>query len=239
MDVPEFVMRELEALGVALAPASLERLGEFLSLLLEANTRVNLTAVREPEAAWRRLIIDSLTLLPWLEQFEAGAGLIDIGSGGGLPGIPIAIARPDLKVTLLEATGKKVRFHESAIDRLGLTRVRSFQQRAETLGQDRAHRQQYDVAVSRAIGPMSEVLEYSLPLVKVDGLVLAMKGPKVEQELAGAGDALAKLGAGELQVFDAYPPSFDNDLVVVAVGKQSATPGAYPRLPGVPRKEPL
>lgn len=237
--VPDFVRNDLQKLGLTIDDDRLARLAAYLHLLLDVNRRINLTAIREPDAAWRRLIIDSLTLLPGLEPIPAGSRLIDIGSGGGLPGVPVAIARPDLKVTLLEATGKKARFLQQCADELPLPNVDVLAARAEEAGQDPARRQRYDVAVSRAVGPMPEVLEYSLPLVKVGGLVLAMKGPQVEQELDAAGDALSLLGAGDLQVFEAYPASFGQDLVIVSIRKDRPTPKAYPRRPGTPRHDPL
>jgi 16S rRNA (guanine527-N7)-methyltransferase len=237
--VPEFVREDLEGLGFELPEVLLDRLASFLALLLETNERINLTAVRDADEAWRRLIVDSLTPLPGLDDLDEGATLIDVGSGGGMPGIPLAIARPDLRVTLLEATGKKARFLESACRDLGLENVDVVPQRAETAGQDANHRERYDAAVCRAVGPMNVLLELCLPLVRIGGSLLAMKGPKAEEELQRAGDALDKLGAGELQVFDAYPETFANDLVIVQVAKDRATPKGYPRPPGVPKHDPL
>jgi 16S rRNA (guanine527-N7)-methyltransferase len=234
--VPDFVHADLDALGMAIDAEALAKLADYLARLLEANRQMNLTAVREPDAAWRRLIIDSLTPLPWMENLPPQATVIDIGTGGGLPGVPLAITRPDLRFTLLDATGKKVRFLEGCIEALGLSgSVRAIQDRAETLGHRGPHREHYDLAISRAIGHMSEVLEYSLPLVRVGGRVLAMKGPRAEQELEEAGDALSILGGGELEVFDAYPESFDNDLVIISVTKDRPTPKGYPRAPGTPK----
>jgi len=109
----------------------------------------------------------------------------------------------------------------------------------EDVGQDPAHRATYDVAVSRAVGPLPVVLEYSLPLLAKGGTMLAMKGPKAEQELRDSGDAMVTLGAGEVTVVDAYPESFDNELVIVMVTKEDATPKDYPRPSGTPKKEPL
>ncbi|QDU33955.1 Ribosomal RNA small subunit methyltransferase G [Poriferisphaera corsica] len=238
-NIPQFVRDDLARLEISIDESELTQLAQFLDMLLDANTRMNLTAIRDRDAAWSRMIIDSLTLLPGLENVEAGSRVIDIGSGGGLPGIPLAIARPDLNITLLDATGKKVDFHNQAITTLELNNCQSIQNRAETLGQEKQHRAQYDLAVSRAIGKISEVLEYSFPLLKVGGRMLAMKGPAVEQELAVASDALSILGAGELFIFDAYPESFDNNLVVVSVLKESPTPKDYPRLPGIPKQCPL
>ena len=237
--VPEFVRQDLEGLGFALPEMLLDRLASYLALLLETNERMNLTAVRDVDEAWLRLIVDSLTPLPGLDDLDEGGTLIDVGSGGGMPGIPLAIARPDLRVTLLEATGKKARFLESACRELALENVDVVPQRAETAGQDANHRERYDAAVCRAVGPMNGLLELCLPMVRTGGRLLAMKGPKAEQELQRAGDALDKLGAGELQVFAAYPETFANDLVIVQVAKDRATPKGYPRLPGVPKHDPL
>jgi 16S rRNA (guanine527-N7)-methyltransferase len=237
--VPEFVPDALSALEIGLSDSTLQALAQYLDALLDANERVNLTAIRQRDAAWHRLIIDSLTVLPGVDQLEAGSHVIDVGSGGGLPGIPLAIARPALNVTLLESTGKKVRLLNEFIASLSLGNCVATQQRAETLGHDPAHREQYDAAVSRAIGDVSAVLEYSLPLVRMGGRVLAMKGPKVEQELDKAGDALDVLGAGDLQVIDAYPPSFDNDLVIVSIIKARPTPELYPRNASRMKQKPL
>lgn len=248
MSIPDFVHQDLEALGFEIPGEVLDRLEQYLDLILEANKTTNLTAIRHREQAWSRLIVDSLTPLPGLpeplddESLAAGHSsgkLVDIGTGAGLPGIPLAIARPDLEVTLIEATGKKINFLNHVIQSLGLDNTKAVQERVETLGRDPAHRQRYDVAVSRAVGPMPVVLEYSLPLLRVGGAVLAMKGPKAERELEDSSDALMKLGAGEVAVIDAYPESFDNELVIVSVIKADATPKEYPRLPGVPKKEPL
>jgi len=239
MEIPDFVRADLLQLDIALNDEALQRLGRYLQLLLEANRRFNLTAVREPEAAWRRHIIDSLTVLPGLEPLAPGAGVIDVGSGGGLPGIPLAIARPELSMTLLEATGKKAKFLQSCITDVPLANVQVVNARAEQAGQDEAHRERYDAVVCRAVGPMRELLEYTLPLARLGGVLLAMKGPSVEGELADAGDALDILGAGEIEVYGAYPDEFGQDTVIVQVGKDRPTPAKYPRAAGLPRQMPL
>lgn len=237
--IPNFIHQELHQLDIELTPAQLDQLARYLALVLDENRTTNLTAVRDEDAAWRRLIIDSLTVLPGLDELEPGSRVIDVGSGAGLPGLPVAIARPNLKVTLLESTGKKADFIQRAIHALGLTNAAVLQDRAETVGQSPQHREMYDACINRAVGPMNVLLEFALPLVMVGGRVLAMKGPRVEEELGEAGDALSILGAGDLAVIDAYPESFGNDLVIVSIIKESATPPEYPRLPGVPKKQPL
>ncbi len=238
-EVPEPVRPLLSRLGVELEDAQLDQCAHFLSLLLEANRRFNLTAIRDPAEAWPRHIVDSLTALFALQSLESGDRLIDVGAGGGLPGIPLAIARPDLQVTLLEATGKKARFLESCVEALGLTHVSVVNDRAETIGQRSEHRQRYDVAVCRAIGPMNVLLELTMPLIRVGGMLVAMKGPKAEEELRACGDGLETLGAGQVNVFDAYPEDAPWDTVIVTVCKERPTPQAYPRLPGVPKQSPL
>jgi len=244
MPIPDFVHADLDALGFEMPPEVLAKLEAYLDLILKANETTNLTAIRHREQAWSRLIVDSLTPLPGLLPENENSGdieikLIDIGTGAGLPGIPLAIARPDVAVTLIEATGKKIAFLQSVIDALELANITAVQERAENVGQDSSFRGRFDVAVSRAVGPMPVVLEYSLPLLKLGGRMLAMKGPKAESELEASGDALLKLGGGEVEVFEAYPESFDNELVIVSVMKESATPSEYPRLPGLPKKFPL
>ncbi len=237
--VPDFIRADLDKLELSIADDQLEALAHYLHLLLETNQRTNLTAVKDPDTAWRRLILDSLTLLPGLEMLEAGNTVIDVGTGGGLPGIPLAIARPDLSFTLIDATGKKVAFLQSCVEALGLKNVRPIQNRAEVLGHDPEHRQKYHLATVRAVGKVAEIAEYCIPLIKTGGRMLAMKGAAAESELADAGDALAVLGAGDLALIDAYPEGFDSELILISIVKDRPTPREYPREPGTPRKTPL
>lgn len=237
--VPDFVREDLSRLEIPLAEPILQQLARYLDLLLETNEKFNLTAIRDRDQAWRRHIIDSLTLLPFIADVPAGARAVDVGSGGGLPGIPMAIARPDLLVTLIEATGKKAAFLQRCATELPLPQTRVIHERAEKIGQLPQHRQQYDVALCRAIGPMTELLEYTLPLLKLEGILLAMKGPSVADELEAAADAMAILGAGEMQVIDAYPEGFGQNTVIVQMVKERPTPKQYPRLPGTARQDPL
>jgi len=237
--IPDFVQIELNELEIELTPDQLDQLDRYLALVLDENRQTNLTAVREVDMAWRRLIIDSLTVLPGLDELEQGDTVIDVGSGAGLPGIPVAIVRPGLKLTMLESTGKKADFIQRCIDTLGLSNASVINDRAETIGQSPRYREQFDACINRAVGPMNVLLELSLPLVKVGGRLLAMKGPRAEQELDDAGDAMTILGVAELAVIDASPESFGNDLVIVSIIKGEPTPNEYPRLPGVPKKDPL
>ncbi|MBI1371933.1 MAG: 16S rRNA (guanine(527)-N(7))-methyltransferase RsmG [Phycisphaera sp.] len=232
---PAIFTEQCDAIGLKLTDDEVAQLGRFLHLLLETNKRFNLTGIKDPDVAWLRHVLDSLSVFPCLEGVET---LADVGTGGGLPGIPLAIVRPDMRVTLMEATGKKANFCIDTAKALGLKNVAVVNERAETIGQDRRYRAHFDAAIARAVGPMNVMLELTLPLVKIGGRVLAMKGRSVEDELRDIGDALVVLGGGEIAVFDALP-GVEDEAVIVQVAKERTTISTYPRRPGIPKQEPL
>ena len=202
--------------------------------LLDWNQRINLTAVREPSAVDELHFADSLACL--LEPLPAGALVLDVGAGAGLPGLPLKIARPDLRLTLLEATGKKARFLEHVVSVLGLEGVTVVNERAETYAA--AAREAFDVIVARALAALPTLLELTLPFCRLGGAVLAMKkGAALGEEVASAGRALQVLG-GELAPEHTYDLAGEQRAIVV-VRKVRPTPPQYPRRPGVPAKNPL
>lgn len=229
---PEF-LDHLRSLRIDLDPGDIERFGEFLSLLLEANRKFNLTAIANPADAWVRHIADSLTLLPYLNS-SAAQSVIDIGSGGGLPGMPLAIAMPDVRFTLLEATGKKAAFLVSTARKLSLENVRVINDRAETLGRDNEHhREHYDVAIARAVGRLAVLTELAAPLVKVGGQIFAIKGEKAPQELDEAKQALHMLHCRHVETVRHETGN------VIVIEKMRQTPRIYPRRSGEPKHAPL
>ncbi len=245
---PESFLAAAAEMGISFDEGDVQRLGRYLAMLLEANALVNLTAIRDAGEAWHKHIFDALTLLPLLAELspreaekEADAAadaarplrLIDVGTGGGIPGIPLAIAAPNVHVTLLEATGKKVEFLRAATEALGLTNTTVVQDRAETIGQDRAHRETYDVAVARAVGHLAMLAELIVPLVRRGGVALAVKGEQAERELAEAGVALGKLGGRAAGV--AQTPTGR----IIVIEKATLTPRTYPRRSGEPKRAPL
>lgn len=231
--MPPAVAAALAAMGIELEPGDAERMRAYLGALREANARFNLTAITDPALMWERHVQDSLSLLPFLASGEARE-VIDVGSGGGLPGVPLAIAMPAVRMTLLEATGKKAAFLGEAAAALGLSNVRVVQARAEDAGQDHhAHRARYDAVVSRAVARMATLAELTVPFAREGGSVLLIKGAQAADEAAEAKQALYRLHA---QVAGMHRTATGT---VVVLEKMRPTPRAYPRLPGEPKRRPL
>ncbi len=233
LEPPESFAAAARDLGIDFDPGDIASLGRYLGLLLETNKEFNLTAVEDPSEAWTRHILDSLTLLPLLQDLPDGARVIDVGSGGGLPGIPLAIVLPCLRFALLEATGKKAEFLRRVARDLNLSNVEVLQDRAEHIGQSGSHREEYDAAVARAVGRLATVAELCVPLARAGGKVLLIKGQKADEELAEAAKALQLLRVSHSGTLDTPTGR------VVVLSKQSPTPGRYPRADGEPKRIPL
>jgi 16S rRNA (guanine527-N7)-methyltransferase len=234
--------RELcEGYGIELETGELERLARFLSLMLASNEVVNLTAMTEPAEAWQHHIFDSLSLLPFFQELSEGMAEVgqrlavaDVGSGGGMPAIPLAIVLPDVDFTLIESTGKKTAFLSHAIAELELPNVRVLKARAEDVGQDfRTHREAYDLVTARAVGRIIVLSELTSALAKVGGMVLMTKGKKAEEELDEATLALKKLGLSHAGTHETPTGR------LVALEKLEQTPRPYPRRPGEPKRAPI
>jgi 16S rRNA (guanine527-N7)-methyltransferase len=202
---------------------------ELARLLLIWNQKMNLTAITDPEEIVTKHFVDSLSLLRFIPR-GAPLKLIDVGTGAGFPGLPLAIVSPNLSVTLLDSVGKRFLFIEEAVRALGLTRVTRLQSRAEDAGKDPAHREQYDAAVSRAVAPMRILSEYCLPLLRAGGFFYAMKGLHAEEELAEAGGLIERLG-GCVQSIEELTLAGGYQRAVVIIRKIKETPKEYPRRP--------
>lgn len=228
----------LDLFGISLSAEQVQQFETYLSLLGEWNERVNLTAIVEREDVLIRHFIDSLSVLMVYRPQEHDR-LIDVGTGAGLPGIPLAIVYPQLSVTLMDATGKKVQFLEAVKEALQLEQVVVVQSRAEEAGQDIFFREEFDVVVARALARLPVLLEYLLPFAKVGGICVAMKGESSQEELADSTFALATLGGqlAEQTRFDL--PMADITHHLLAFRKIASTPSKYPRRAGVPSRKPL
>lgn len=207
------------------------KLRAFLQRLLARNRELNLTAIREPELAWERHVVESSLLVPRLG--ESGA-LLDLGSGGGVPGLVLAILCPRLRVTLLDATQKKTRFLAEVATELELANVTVLTGRAESLAcPGQPHREAYDWVTARAVAALPVLLELAVPFLKVGAKLLAVKGERAEEELAEAADA-ARVLKVSLVSRERHPTA-----TVLVFAKNAPTPPKYPRRPGEPNKRPL
>lgn len=212
--------------------------GTFARLLYEWNERMNLTKIIEPDEVRVRHFLDSLSIVSVI-GFDDGDKLIDVGTGAGFPGLPLAIALPQVNVTLVDSTKKKLRFIDAVIKELGLKNARTIHARAEDIGQDVAHRGQYDVVTARAVALLPVLLEYTVPLAKVGGFVIAMKGESGEREVQEAKRALFVLKAEAKPVAPVQLPDIDREHFLVTVEKLDKTPAPYPRQAGIPKKKPI
>ncbi len=246
-DVADLPAAALDALDDGLAvlglgdlpPTARPAIVGHLRLLLAWTNAINLTAIREPVEAVRRLVLDSLTALPILRERGIDA-FIDLGSGGGYPGLPLAAALPARRALLVDSVTKKVRFLEAAVAATGLeASVEAYAGRVETLAFDGRHRERWPGVVVRAVGDLAELAELSLPLLAPEGLLIAWKRTGVEPELDAAAVAIDLLG-GSVPVVMAVDPRLGSaDHVLVVVTKRRPTPPGYPRDPAERKRRPL
>lgn len=234
----ELVQYARTFVGLRLSPAQLAALERYESELLEWNERFNLTAIHEPEKIRIKHFLDSLTCLCVMRDSPMER-VIDVGTGAGFPGLPLKICNPAMRLTLVESVGKKADFCRHMVNVLGLEGVEVIQERAETLGQSPRYRQQYDWAVARAVAVMPVLAEYLLPLVRVGGAMLAMKGESAPSEAHSAEHAFRVIGGHLRRLVPITLPGVVEERYLVVVDKVAATPPAYPRRVGVPAKNPL
>ncbi len=228
------------ALGLSLDGEQRAAFARYYELLTAENEAAGITTVVDAEGVQRRHFLESLAVLPALGSrgiaLGEGARLIDIGSGGGFPGAPLAIAVPGLRATLLESHGRRAAFLRSLAEALGLAdRVRIVQARAEDAARTPEEREAYDVAVARAVAPLPALAELALPFVRVGGALAAIKGSRAPAEVEQSRAALAALGGGDAEL----APLGAGPLSLVVVRKLRATPDRYPRRAGAPRRRPL
>ncbi len=224
-------------MGLALTPAQAEQFERYHAMLTEANARMNLTRVPDDaREAIDRNYLDCAA--PLAGDFPAIETAVDVGSGAGFPGIPLAILMPGARFTLIDSLGKRVEFLNEVISALGLN-ARALHLRAEDAARREDLREAFDLATARAVAPMNVLCEYLLPFVKVGGRALALKGPGLDEELDAAQNALALLG-GQIERVQPLPmPGREWDHRAAWIGKVAPTPGRYPRKAGMAEKRPL
>ena len=214
---------------------NLEKFYHYMKLLLDWNEKINLTAITKPEDIIEKHFLDSLTIQKYIKENEK---VIDVGTGAGFPGIPLAICN-EFNITLLDSLNKRVNFLNDVKEKLKLNNVQNIHGRAEEIAQDLKYREKFDIATSRAVAPMNVLIEYLLPFVKIGGICICMKGPNVKEEMLNI-DKVVKLLGGSIQNIEnikLLDGKIERNIVIIK--KEMQTPKKYPRKVGTPSKSPL
>lgn len=234
----DFFYADLEKLSVSLDKKQICQFMRYYELLVEWNRVMNLTAITDFDEVCKKHFIDSLSLIKAYD-ISLVKTLIDIGTGAGFPGIPLKIAFPDLKITLLDSLNKRVNFLNTVIDELDLKNIEALHGRAEDFAGKGKLREQYDICVSRAVANLSTLCEYCIPYVKVDGYFISYKSEKIADEIINAKKAISILGGKLENQVEFMIPNSDIYRNLVVIYKEKKTPASYPRKAGVPSKTPI
>ena len=229
---------KVKELSILLNNKQIQQFEQYYNILVEWNKVMNLTAITEYEEVVEKHFLDSLTIVNAIhvEKIET---LIDVGTGAGFPGIPLKIAFPHLKVTLLDSLNKRIKFLNEVIDLLELNDIKAIHGRAEDYAKQAEYREQYDICVSRAVANLATLSEYCLPYVKVDGLFVPYKSGEIDEELKSSEKAVSILGGKVEEVVKFQLPGTDIGRSFVKIHKIKETKKKYPRKAGMPTKEPL
>ena len=227
-------------LGIKLSHAQLTQYQTYYDDLADWNSRMNLTAITDYREVQIKHFVDSISVVLALPELTLGAcGVIDVGTGGGFPGIPLKIAFPQMRLTLLEATGKKSEFLRHVVQRLALDNVDVMCSRSEDAAHLPEYREQFDVAVTRGLAKMATLCELTIPFCKVGGKLIAQKKGDIIDELESAHKAITILGGQKAQIIPIAVPELNDQRCLIVVNKSSSTPAQYPRRSGTPAKKPL
>lgn len=225
-------------LDIDLDEGQIEKFILYKELLQEWNQKINITTITEDKEVDIKHFIDSIIPLK-VELFKGKLKVIDIGTGGGFPGIPLKIMNENLDTVLLDSTNKKIRFLDEVIEKLKLKNIKAIHGRAEELGRDVDYREKYNIAISRAVASLDTLSEYALPFVNIGGHFISMKGPDVDEELNEGKKAIEILGGKIKSVEKIQIPDTDITHSLIIIEKIKRTPTKYPRGGGKPRKQPL
>lgn len=237
---PEIFAEELANYGFKLSSKQKEQFATYYNKLIEFNKKVNLTRITDKNEVYLKHFFDSITpLLEFSDLFKGEKSLCDVGAGAGFPSLPIKILCPDLSITIVDSLGKRLKFLDELVSDLSLDKVTLVHSRAEDAGQNKNLREKFDLVTGRAVARMSVLSEYCLPLAKVDGYLVALKGPKAQDELAEAKNAIEVLGRSVKEVKELTLPDTDDERTLIVVKKVKATPKKYPRQAGTPNRKPL
>lgn len=237
MSVIDYLNKYTQEYGIPADECLLSKLEIYASLLREWNEKINLTAIKDDEGIAVKHFLDCLLVMKYA-SFKAGDKIIDVGTGAGFPGLVIAAACPDVEVTLLDSTGKKLKAVGEIAEAMGVENVKIVHTRAEEAGQKSEFRERYDYATARAVAELRVLLEYALPFVKKGGHFLSLKGAAAVSEIDGAANSLRVLG-GKIQGIDEFSLPGGDKRAIISVKKISQIPPKYPRVSAQIAKKPL
>lgn len=232
------LIQEAAAYGITLNEKQLRQFSRYMDLIIEWNTRINLTAIVDRQEIEVRHFIDSLACTT-ITGSLSNEQIMDVGSGAGFPGLPLKIVFPSIQLSLLDSSSKKCEFLEAVAFELGLENVSILNDRVEVVGRSSDHRSSYDWVVARGVARMNVLAEYLLPLCRQGGSVIAFKGKNVKSETRDALTAFYLLGGGEPKTYEINLPGSPKEHHLVVVEKVGVTPERYPRRVGIPKKRPL
>lgn len=232
----EYFLKASSDMGICLDDLQVQSFLKFYEMLVEKNKVMNLTAITEFDEVIEKHFLDSISLCRVFDV-HSHQKVLDLGTGAGFPGIPLKIAFPELDITLVDSLNKRVGFLNEVISELSLKNIQAIHSRAEDLGRNPKHREQYDLCVSRAVANLSSLSEYCLPFVKVNGQFISYKGGDCEEEVNASKNAISKLG-GKISKVDNFTMG-ENSRSFVVIQKVSSTKKNYPRKAGTPTKDPL
>lgn len=230
--------KALESMQLECSDDVMEKFNSYMLGVLDWNEKVNLTTITDPQEFVVKHFIDSIICTDYPEYEDAGK-IIDVGTGAGFPGVPLAIVSPEKEFILMDSLNKRLKIIDALCLDAGIGNVTTVHARAEELAKNKAHREQYDLCVSRAVANMAVLAEYCLPFIKPGGFLLAYKGPDAEAEVLEASRALSTLGGKVEEIREGNLKEFGIDHKVVVIKKVKNTPSKFPRKAGTPAKEPL
>lgn len=233
-----FLNQGLKKLRISISQGQKDQCQHFAQLLLEWNEKINLTAIKDAEGIAIKHFLDAFAAGQFINWDQPGK-LVDLGSGAGFPGLVFKIWQPDWQINLVDAVQKKTRFLSLVCDELALEKIDVYHSRGEDLGQNRLHREKYDVVVARGVAGLSTLSEYCLPLSIVNGYFYAFKGLDYQEEITLAEEGIKILGGSVEEVHEYNLPLKGDPRSLIVIKKQNRTPKLYPRKSGVPKKKPL